>query len=145
MSANRRNNRSRTGNRSGGAGGGNNSGGGGGGGGGGRNRGKNQRSANRPAQRDFWGYSLTTPDAVARIDYIALNLLRPPLDDKNLRQAINFAVDKDSILQNVLFGAGKLATSYLPLMPGNDPNSPGYRLILNNVLFPAAKKKKQKT
>lgn len=25
------------------------------------------------------------------------------------------------------------------------PNSPGYRIILNNVLFPAAKKKKQKT
>ena len=25
------------------------------------------------------------------------------------------------------------------------PNSPGYRLILNNVLFPAAKKKQQKT
>ena len=25
------------------------------------------------------------------------------------------------------------------------PNSPGYRLILNNVLFPAAQKKKQKT
>jgi hypothetical protein len=24
-------------------------------------------------------------------------------------------------------------------------NSPGYRLILNNVLFPAARKKKQKT
>ncbi len=25
------------------------------------------------------------------------------------------------------------------------PNSPSYRLILNNILFPAAKKKKQKT
>ena len=25
------------------------------------------------------------------------------------------------------------------------PNSPGFRLILNNILFPAAKKKKQKT
>jgi hypothetical protein len=25
------------------------------------------------------------------------------------------------------------------------PKSPGYRLILNNILFPAAKKKKQKT
>jgi len=25
------------------------------------------------------------------------------------------------------------------------PNSPGYRLILNNVLFPAARKKKRKT
>jgi len=24
-------------------------------------------------------------------------------------------------------------------------NSPGYRLILNNILFPAAKKKEQKT
>jgi peptide/nickel transport system substrate-binding protein len=66
------------------------------------------------------------PDAVAKIDYIGLNLLRPPLDDKKLRQAINYAVDKDAIIQNVLFGAGKLATSYLPLMPGNDPNSPGY-------------------
>ena len=28
---------------------------------------------------------------------------------------------------------------------GLHPNSPGYRLILNNILFPAAKKKKQKT
>jgi hypothetical protein len=25
------------------------------------------------------------------------------------------------------------------------PNSPGYRLILNNILFPAAQKKKRKT
>jgi hypothetical protein len=25
------------------------------------------------------------------------------------------------------------------------PNSAGYRLILNNILFPAAKKKKRKT
>jgi hypothetical protein len=25
------------------------------------------------------------------------------------------------------------------------PNSPGFRLILNNVLFPAARKKPQKT
>jgi hypothetical protein len=25
------------------------------------------------------------------------------------------------------------------------PNSPGYRLILNNILFPAAKKKQRKT
>lgn len=25
------------------------------------------------------------------------------------------------------------------------PNSPGFRLILNNILFPAAKKQKQKT
>ncbi len=38
---------------------------------------------------------------------------------------------------------------HLPEEPSTDlslhPNSAGYRLILNNVLFPAAKKKKQKT
>ncbi|CAN5261726.1 hypothetical protein BH23BAC1_BH23BAC1_50290 [soil metagenome] len=38
---------------------------------------------------------------------------------------------------------------HMPGEPPTDlalhPNSPGYRLILNNILFPAAKKKKQKT
>ena len=33
----------------------------------------------------------------------------------------------------------------LPTDLDNYPNSPGYRLILNNVLFPAARKQKQKT
>jgi hypothetical protein len=32
-----------------------------------------------------------------------------------------------------------------PVDLNQHPNSPGYRLILNNVLFPSAKKKKQKT
>ena len=32
---------------------------------------------------------------VARIDYIALNTLRAPLDDVKVRQAINYAVDKE--------------------------------------------------
>jgi peptide/nickel transport system substrate-binding protein len=72
-------------------------------------------------------------DAVAKIVYCAFNLLRPPLDDKKLRQAINYAVDKDAIIKNILFGAGKPATSYLPLMPGNDPNSPGYPYNLDKA------------
>jgi peptide/nickel transport system substrate-binding protein len=65
-------------------------------------------------------------DAVARFDYIGLNVTRAPLDDKKVRQAINYAVDKDSIIENVLFGAGEPATSFLPKMPGRDPNAPGY-------------------
>lgn len=65
-------------------------------------------------------------EAVARIDYIGLNLRRPPLDDKKLRQAMNYAIDKEALIKNVLFGAGEPATSYLPKMPGRDPNSPGY-------------------
>lgn len=63
---------------------------------------------------------------VARIDYVAINNTRPPFDDKKLRQAMNYAVNKDAIIQNVLFGNGELATSFLPKMPGRDPNSPGY-------------------
>ncbi len=73
------------------------------------------------------------PDAAARIDYISLNVTRAPLDDKILRQAINYAVDKDAIIQNVLFGAGVPATSYLPRMAGNDPDSPGYPFDLERA------------
>lgn len=77
---------------------------------------------------------VTLPDdAAARIDYIGLNVTRAPLDDKKLRQAINYAVDKDAIIENVLFGAGVPATSYLPLMYGHDPDSPGYPFDLEKA------------
>jgi peptide/nickel transport system substrate-binding protein len=66
------------------------------------------------------------PDAVAKIVFMDVNLKRPPLDDKNLRQAMNYAIDKDLIINNILFGAGVPATTYLPLMPGHDPEAPGY-------------------
>jgi peptide/nickel transport system substrate-binding protein len=64
--------------------------------------------------------------AVARIDYIGLNVTREPLTDVKVRQAINYAVDKDVIIQNVLFGAGRMANTYLPLMYGHDDTIPGY-------------------
>ena len=66
------------------------------------------------------------PENVARIDIISINTTRPPFDDKKLRQAMNYAINKDAIIQNVLFGNGEMATSFLPKMPGRDPNSPGY-------------------
>jgi peptide/nickel transport system substrate-binding protein len=65
-------------------------------------------------------------DAVARIDIISIQVTHKPFDDKKLRQAMNYAVNKDAIIQNVLFGAGKPATTFLPQMPGHDDNSPGY-------------------
>lgn len=65
-------------------------------------------------------------DNVARIDVMPINTTRPPFDDKLLRQAINYAVNKDAIIQNVLFGTGTMATSFLPMMPGRDADSPGY-------------------
>ena len=65
-------------------------------------------------------------DAVARIDYIGINVARPPFDDKKLRQAMNYAIDKDAIITNVLFGFGEPATTFLPKMAGHDDASPGY-------------------
>ena len=66
------------------------------------------------------------PENVARIDIASINTTRPPFDDKTLRQAMNYAVNKESIIQNVLFGNGEMATSFLPKMPGRDLDSPGY-------------------
>jgi peptide/nickel transport system substrate-binding protein len=65
-------------------------------------------------------------DAVARFDYISLNTLRAPLDDVKVRQAINYAVDKQAIIDNVLFGYGEIANTFLPLMPGHDDALPPY-------------------
>jgi peptide/nickel transport system substrate-binding protein len=73
------------------------------------------------------------PDAVAKIVYMGFNLTRPPLDDKNLRQACNYAVDKSLIVTNVLFGAGEAATTYLPLMPGHDSEAVGYPFDLEKA------------
>lgn len=72
-------------------------------------------------------------DAVARIDYMGINNSRAPWDDKTLRQAINYAIDKDSIIQNVLFGGGVLANTYLPLMAGHDDTVPGYPFNLDKA------------
>ena len=56
------------------------------------------------------------PENVARIDIISINTTRPPFDDKKLRQAINYAVNKDAIIQNVLFGNGETGD----LVPAED-------------------------
>ena len=72
-------------------------------------------------------------NTVARIDYVAINVTRAPFDDKNLRQAMNYAVNKDAIIQNVLFGAAKPANTYLPLMAFHDDSVPGYPYNLDKA------------
>jgi len=72
-------------------------------------------------------------NTVARIDYMAINVTRKPFDDKVLRQAINYAVNKDSIIQNVLFGAATPANTYLPLMAFHDDTAPGYPYNLDKA------------
>jgi peptide/nickel transport system substrate-binding protein len=40
-----------------------------------------------------------------RTIFIAINATKPMLSDRRVRQALNYAVDKDAIIKNVLFGA----------------------------------------
>jgi len=53
---------------------------------------------------------------VGRVDYVAINHTRPPLDDVKVRQALNYAVDKEAIIQAVLYGRAQAAQSALPRM-----------------------------
>jgi peptide/nickel transport system substrate-binding protein len=72
-------------------------------------------------------------DAVARIDYVGINNTKAPFNDKKLRQAMNYAVNKDAIIQNVLFGAGTMANTYLPKMYGHDDSIAGYPYDLDKA------------
>jgi len=55
-------------------------------------------------------------DPIMRVDVIVMNHARPPFDDKNVRRAINMAIDREAIVKSVLFGNGTVANSVLPRM-----------------------------
>jgi peptide/nickel transport system substrate-binding protein len=55
-------------------------------------------------------------DPLSRVDYIALNHDREPFGDIEVRKALNYAVNKDQIIQTVLFGNAEPAQSLLPKM-----------------------------
>lgn len=54
-----------------------------------------------------------------RVDFFAMNNEKPPYDDKLVRQAINYAIDKEAIMIVAINGAGTAAQSVLaPSMLG---------------------------
>lgn len=59
-----------------------------------------------------------------RVVYIGLNNERPPFNDPKVRRALNLAVDVESIVERVLFGAALRAKGVLP---------PALRLSLNQA------------
>lgn len=82
--------------------------------------------------------------------------------NKYVVKATALVLAENRRLNNVRYIYGELGRGHWTFYSGHDPegtpgrwreptdlnqhpNSPGYRLILNNVLFPSAKKKKQKT
>jgi peptide/nickel transport system substrate-binding protein len=50
-----------------------------------------------------------------RTIFVAINTLKPPLDDVRVRQALNYAVDKAAIVKSVLFGAADVMDA--PMAP----------------------------
>ncbi len=51
-----------------------------------------------------------------------LNVLNPPMDDKRVRQALNYAINRQRFTDNVMFGLGKpQALPWLPGAPAYDP------------------------
>lgn len=57
-----------------------------------------------------------------RADFVQLNTTRKPFDELLVRQALNLAVDKEGLVQGVLYGAGKPAASAMPVMAYADPD-----------------------
>ena len=53
---------------------------------------------------------------VYRIDLVQLNNRQKPLDDLKVRQALNYAIDKEGIVKGILFGTGTAAVSSMPIM-----------------------------
>lgn len=63
---------------------------------------------------------------VFRGDFVMLNTKVKPLDDERVRQALNYAVDKQGLVQGVLFGNGEVAADAMPVMAYNDTSLKPY-------------------
>lgn len=57
---------------------------------------------------------------VFRGDFVMLNTKVKPLGDQRVRQALNYAVDKQGLVQGVLFGNGEVAADAMPVMAWHD-------------------------
>jgi oligopeptide transport system substrate-binding protein len=62
-----------------------------------------------------------------RFWYVAINTTRGPLSDIRVRQALNYAIDVNTILSAVMAGRGSAANGVIPpTLPGFDSNRKGY-------------------
>jgi peptide/nickel transport system substrate-binding protein len=84
-----------------------------------------------PIPPDFVGRLEGTPQvAVHRKTglttwYVGFNVEKKPFTDKRVRQALNYAVNKDAIVRDILKGTGIVATG--PLVPGTWAHEPNVR------------------
>lgn len=66
-------------------------------------------------------------DKTARTYTIEMNLNEAPFNDVKVRKALSYAIDRESIVKNVLFGCGAAAQGpYMPGMAWRNENLKGY-------------------
>jgi peptide/nickel transport system substrate-binding protein len=66
--------------------------------------------------------------------YLGFNFKHPPFQDKRVRQAISYAIDKQEIIDGILFGLGLEATGpYVPNTWAYNPNVKKYPYNLNKA------------
>jgi peptide/nickel transport system substrate-binding protein len=63
---------------------------------------------------------------IQQTTFVILNVTKPPLNDIKVRQALNYATDKEAIIKSVFFGQGQVMNAPIPLGTYVDKNSPGY-------------------
>ncbi len=66
------------------------------------------------ALRSDPAYNYVTSTTAGIPDYIAMNTVKPPFDDKLVRQAVYWALDRDAIRQVAYFGAGESGIEEVP-------------------------------
>jgi peptide/nickel transport system substrate-binding protein len=71
--------------------------------------------------------------SVFRTEMVQLNTKKKPFDDQRVRQALNYAVDKDALIQGVLRGNGTPAVSSLPVMAYHNTDLTPYPLDLEKA------------
>ncbi len=70
-------------------------------------------------------YISSTP--ILRVHWIAFDMRTAPFDKKAVRQAANYAIDKDTIIKKLMAGLGRqVATTVQPLAFGFDPDVKPY-------------------
>jgi ABC-type transport system substrate-binding protein len=87
--------------------------------------------------------ALTLNKSTVTTSYLGMNCEMPPFDDVRVRQAFNYAVNKQKLIE-VINGRGIVARGVLPPnLPGYDPNVRGYdydppkaRALLEAAHFP---------
>ncbi|MEQ8964986.1 MAG: ABC transporter substrate-binding protein [Azospirillaceae bacterium] len=74
--------------------------------------------ADRIASLEDAGFQIVMPDAMNLVWFISLNVAEPPLDDPRVRRAINYAIDRDGIANDLLGGTVAKIGS---MIPGTSP------------------------